>query len=465
MRLRPSNRSGWQRLTWAAVLLPVLLAAIGGQSQQPPAPVVTGSRLEDMNWLTAEQRLRPDAVVVLPLGAAAQQHGPHMKLRTDLTLAEYLTRRTLEVSDVVAAPPLPYHYFPAFAEYPGSAGVALDTARDLTADVVRSVARFGPRRFYVINTGYSSNQPLADAAKLLASEGVLLRYTDMRSKLDAARVPLRQPGGNHADEVETSMMLYIDPSTVDMTAAVRDYTPSTATPFQLTRRPGGRGLYSATGVWGDATAATREKGRLLVETLVTGIRSDIEDLRRASPPPAGSTPATDGGRRGMPPSMGPASRTPGECLQGDDRAIRALGSAFALAWLNQDAMRISQFWAGGGDMAHPDGLVEGTQQIIRQNRAYLFQQPEYRGSRHSLTIGTIRCITPDIAIADAKWDLRGVTDPKGQPAPPAEGLCTLVLKRAGGSWEIEAWRYNMKPSSVATPPTLLRRPGLPDPIR
>jgi hypothetical protein len=116
-------------------------------------------------------------------------------------------------------------------------------------------------------------------------------------------------------------------------------------------------------------------------------------------------------------------------------------------------------------MAHPDGLVETTAQVIRENRAYLFQQREFRGSRHFVTIGQVRCITPDVAIADAKWELRGVTDGRGNATPPAEGLCTLVLRRMGGGWAIEAWRYNMKPATAATQPTILKKPGFLPPIR
>jgi len=437
----------------------------GGTGAKPAEPVVTGVQLGDLTWSMAERRLKPESVVVLPLGAAAQEHGPHLKLGNDLILAEYFTHRILEIADVIAAPPLPYHYFPAFNEYPGSTSVSLNVARDLTADVVRSLARHGPRRFYVLNTGYSSAQALTETAKLLAGEGILLRYTDWRTRMEATRGVQQQPGGNHADEIETSMMLYIDPSAVQMAAAQRDYSPSPTQPAQLTRNPLGRGTYSPTGAWGDPTLATRDKGRVAVETTVAAIRTEIEDLRRAPLPRAGATaPAPTAAPRdlSMPSSGG---RPAGECLQGDERYIRELGTKFYVAWLDQDAPRLAGLWADGGDMAHPDGLVETTAQVIRENRAYLFQQREFRGSRHFVTIGQVRCITPDVAIADAKWELRGVTDGRGNATPPAEGLCTLVLRRMGGGWAIEAWRYNMKPATAATQPTILKKPGFLPPIR
>jgi creatinine amidohydrolase len=455
-----------------SVLFVALLGPLSGLSGQAPArppaaappakpaePVVTGVRLAELTWAVAEQRLTPETVVVLPLGAAALQHGLHLRLENDRTLADYFTSRLLQLADVVAAPPLPYHYFPAFAEYPGSTSLSLTTARDLTADVVRSLARSGPRRFYVLNTGDSSAQALAAAAKLLAPDGILLHYTDWRAHLAATRGMQRQPGGSHADEIETSMMLYIDPSAVNMRNAQPDYNPVVSTPFQLTRREGGRGTYSPTGAWGDPSLATRDKGRVVVEGLVSAIRTDIENLRKASLPIAGPPAAA-----AAPASVRPAQSTPprstnGECQSGDDRTIRAIGPAFQLAWANQDVERIVSFWSAGGDMAHPDGLVESNARIIGENRAYLFRQPEYRHSKHYLTFGTIRCITTDVAIADAKWELRGMTDGKGEPAPSAEGLCTLVLMRQRGLWLIEAWRYNVKPETPQNQPIFLKKPG------
>ena len=52
-----------------------------------------------------------------------------------------------------------------------------------------------------------------------------------------------------------------------------------------------------------------------------------------------------------------------------------------------------------------------------------------------------------------------MTDAKGEPAPSAEGLCTLVLMRQRGLWLIEAWRYNVKPETPPNAPIFLKKPG------
>lgn len=236
-----------------------------------------GVLLENLTWYEAEKALTPDTIVVIPVGAAAKEHGPHLKLKTDWIIAEYVKTQLRTQADVVIAPTVPYNYYPAFVEYPGSTTLRLNTARDLMVDICRSLARFGPRRFYALNMGISTSRALRPASKILAAEGIVLQYTDLNELLAPTDKAIsRQEGGSHADEGETSMILYIDPSAVDMAKAVKDYNPDRG---PLTRDPKRRATYSPTGVWGDPTLATREKGRIYVEALVAGVLKDIETLR------------------------------------------------------------------------------------------------------------------------------------------------------------------------------------------
>jgi creatinine amidohydrolase len=248
-----------------------------------PTPTSTrGVLLEDLTWIEAEKRLGPATVVVIPIGAAAKEHGPHLRLKNDLLLADYFKMRVIEAADVVVAPTVAYHHYPAFLEYPGSVSLRFETARDLMVDICKSLAGHGPRRFYALNTGVSTVKPLAAAAELLAKEGIVLAYTDLKKVLGPIEAKIaQQEGGGHADEIETSMMLVIAPETVDMSKAVKDYDPRGV---GMTRKPGGPGTYSPTGSWGDPTLATRAKGLVAVEGVVAALLGDIESLRTSAPP-------------------------------------------------------------------------------------------------------------------------------------------------------------------------------------
>ncbi len=240
----------------------------------------TSFYLNDMTWLEAEQVLTLDAVVLIPLGAGAKEHGPHLRLDNDARMADYFARRVADVCDVIITPTVTFSYYPAFVEYPGSIHLRLETARDMLLDICRSLARFGPRRFYVLNTGVSTLRALDPASVLLQSEGITLHYTNVISVGGTrARSVEQQEGGTHADEIETSMMLYMDATRVDMKKAVRDFHPGKG---PLTRNGDGEGVYSASGVYGDATLATQKKGRIVVEAMLAGILNDIEQLRMLS---------------------------------------------------------------------------------------------------------------------------------------------------------------------------------------
>jgi len=238
-----------------------------------------GVLLENLTWLEAEKVLTPESVVVIPLGAESKEHGPHLKLKNDFLIAEYLKKRVLQSSNVVIAPTINYSFYPAFLEYPGSTSLRLETARDIVIDICRSLAKFGPKRFYILNTGISTLRPLAAAQETLAADGIVMRYLDLHVTETVEKQIRKEEGGTHAEEIETSMMLYMAPEWVDMKKAVKDYNGSK--PGGLTRDPNGNGTYSPTGVWGDATLATREKGKIVTEALVNSILSEMEALRTA----------------------------------------------------------------------------------------------------------------------------------------------------------------------------------------
>jgi creatinine amidohydrolase len=257
---------------WLLLLSSLLVRPAGAQAAR-------GVVLADLTWKDAERVLTSATVVVIPLGAQSKEHGPHLRLDNDYQLAEYFRGRVLAAADVVVAPTVNYHFYPAFLEYPGSTHLRFETARDLVVDIVRSLAAHGPKRFYVLNTGVSTVRPLEAAAKLLQAEGLTLAFTNILAVAGPAEAKVKQQErGTHADEIETSMMLYMRPERVDMSKAVKD--DSEQGTGGLTRVRGNAGTYSPSGVWGDPTLATREKGQVVVEAMVEGILREIEALAR-----------------------------------------------------------------------------------------------------------------------------------------------------------------------------------------
>src|SRR5688500_12489453 len=254
--------SALTRLIAATVVCAALAPAVEAQTR--------GAFLHDLTWPEAEQRLKSAAVVIVPFGAGAKEHGPHLPLGADQIVMEHLSRMAVDSLAVVVAPPILHGWFPAFREFPGTEIGDADLFSRYALEVARSLVRHGARRIVFLNTGVSraTGLPLSIAAReLLAQEHVptlVVSWDDLETPATDSLASQRM--GGHADEIETSIALVLRPALVHMDRAVRDYGPDGGEPH-AGYRPGGfsrrRGdpNYSTTGVFGDPTLATAEKGR------------------------------------------------------------------------------------------------------------------------------------------------------------------------------------------------------------
>ena len=113
-----------------------------------------------------------------------------------------------------------------------------------------------------------------------------MRFTDPLQAGKAAEEAVRQEKwGTHADEMETSMILYMQPGAVRMERAVADGERVQPGPLTRDARRTDR-HYSPSGVFGDPTLATWQKGERITEATVAAILKEIDDLG-AAPLPAG----------------------------------------------------------------------------------------------------------------------------------------------------------------------------------
>ena len=281
--------------TAAVFLFPVFATQAGAQT--PPRSTF----LANVSWLEASKLLTEDAIVVITSGNASKEHGPHLPLSTDFIQAEYVKDQVAKRTNVIVAPSIGYGFYPPFIEYPGSTTLPLSVARDMVANICRSYARSShARRFYIISHGGITKPVFEQAATLLAAEGILLRFTDWEAaKRAASKAVTEQEKGSHADEVETSMMLYIAPAMVDMTKTVKEFGTPNGKGYMIGNRPANTGVFSPSGVYGDPALATKEKGRRITEAVVDAALKDLEGMRSAPLPRAESLDASFTGLDGQ----------------------------------------------------------------------------------------------------------------------------------------------------------------------
>jgi creatinine amidohydrolase len=116
----------------------------------------------ELNWMHLEEYLKGDDRVVLPLGST-EQHG-YLSLGTDNVLAERVSLEAAEPRGVPVLPVLPYGLTPAFAAFPGSPSLRLETFVAVLRDLLDSLHGQGFRRFLLVN-GHGGNIPAAAAVR------------------------------------------------------------------------------------------------------------------------------------------------------------------------------------------------------------------------------------------------------------------------------------------------------------
>lgn len=237
---------------------------------------------ESMTGPEVADLVRRDPVVVLPL-AATEQHGPHLPLSTDIDIGRgLLARAGARLPNDFPARALPLLPIGASTEHahPGLAGTLHVESGDLAAVIARigaAVAECGVRRL-VLSNSHGGNRHAMETAglRLRREHGLLVVTATYFSFARPAEVTLPETEwrhGLHGGAVETAMMLHLHPERV-RTAQARRFASlgeelEAAGSRILPEGPAAfawlAGDLNRSGAAGDASLATAEMGRRLVE--------------------------------------------------------------------------------------------------------------------------------------------------------------------------------------------------------
>ena len=231
-----------------------------------------GVWLENLSWPEARDKIDAGWPVIVPIGAIAKEHGAHLPLNTDFLLARELASRIATELPVIVAPIISMGYYPAFVRYPGTQHLRPDTFQAVLTDVFDKLVRDGVRRIAVINTGVSTEAPLRIVVReFYERTGIRILTADIALLGQRSKALMQQKLGGHGDEAETSMILAIAPHAVRMDQAVVDYGNALAAPHTVfyvptifDGDPASGPDYSVSGVRGDPTLASAEKGRAIL---------------------------------------------------------------------------------------------------------------------------------------------------------------------------------------------------------
>jgi len=232
--------------------------------------------VERLNWDEVRGRIANGAAAILPIGAAAKQHGFHLPMNTDRIQAEWLAARIASRIDALIWPTMIYGYYPAFVEYAGSSSLSAPVFEAMIREVAAGIMGFGCCALFVLDTGISTLASVDRALALLDIDNVLhLKIHEGPRYRRAADELAEQSHGSHADELETSLMLALATDLVDMSRAEPSPAVKVETPGRLTPTDISSPNYSHSGSYGDPTLATRAKGEVLLAAMVDDLVEQV----------------------------------------------------------------------------------------------------------------------------------------------------------------------------------------------
>ena len=242
---------------------------------------------------------KANVVIIQPVGSI-EQHGPHLPLAVDSAIGLAVLGKALEkLSDRIPAYALPSLYYGKSNEhwhFPGTITLSAQTLMATLMEVGESLYRAGFRKLVLMNSHGGQPQVLEMVARdlhVMYEDFIVLPLFTWRVPNIAKELlsPKELELGIHAGDAETSLLLSILPDQVRMDRAVAEYphglpeesllSMEGRLPFAWATRD-----LSRSGVLGDATIATKEKGDRLLESLADGWVRTIEDVFRFQQPQA-----------------------------------------------------------------------------------------------------------------------------------------------------------------------------------
>lgn len=236
--------------------------------------------LSTATWPEAGKAVERGAIAVLPVGAL-EQHGPHLPLNTDTALADGVARRLAVAIDGTLLPAIPYGDATTAEGWPGTLSLSPTTLEAVVVDLGRGLRRMGFASLVTLNGHFGNRAPIDAAAARLRDEGLPVLALDYpRLEEIAAAICETEPAGPgfyHADEVETSMLLALQPATVRMERATPEYPTF---PADFGTSPVGLHTFNKSGVFGDPRPATAEKGEKLIAAIAGEAARLVAEFRR-----------------------------------------------------------------------------------------------------------------------------------------------------------------------------------------
>lgn len=229
---------------------------------------------------------KADALVLIPTGAI-EQHGHHLPVGVDAIMGQawinYALPKVPAGTAVYVAPPITYGKSNEHVGFPGTVYISAKTLRRLLLALAAQLRDLGFRKIGLINThGGNSAVLVYTLREIQQTLGLRAGMLSSGHKPDLPRQEAEF--GFHASEWETSAMLEVTEGLIDMGQATCEFPAHPDDPGEL-RPENAPAIFSwitkdisQSGVMGDATVATPEKGHRWMSEASTLLAKRIADI-------------------------------------------------------------------------------------------------------------------------------------------------------------------------------------------
>lgn len=237
-------------------------------------------RIQEMSWTEFDARRKETDTVIIPTGAV-EIYGPHLPMGTDGIVAQAVADAVAARTGALVAPMIQMGESSMLLDYPGTITLRKSTYEAAMDDLCSALIGYGFKVLMFIN-GHAGNVDTVNylARRYQREHGVKCGQVDWWrfanvNGTDIFELKAHMAHG-HASECGTSVMLHLRPDLVDMSKATRIEPGPDYTAFQDFIRYVPLKNKTPNATVGDATIATAEKGRALVEKCVSRIVSYME---------------------------------------------------------------------------------------------------------------------------------------------------------------------------------------------
>ncbi len=262
---------------------------------RPPASGETKEKkvdylLGELTWPEAKIRFQEVDIALLPVGAI-EQHGPHLPLDCDAFDAGYMAQKVAEGCTPprpLVLPLIPYGVSYHHEDFSGTISISPETLSQMVYNIGMSAFRHGITKLVIIN-GHGGNGPaLHFAAQMINRDAHIFTCVDSGETSDPDIYAMAEtPNDVHSGEIETSTSMATRPHLVQL-AKARKFIPRFSSRYLdfTSKRSVGWYAYtskiSPTGVLGDPTKGSREKGERMWQVMIKHLVEFVEDLKSLS---------------------------------------------------------------------------------------------------------------------------------------------------------------------------------------